>query len=321
MRTRNLAFLICCLATSNALAASGIVPEGAELVPTPAAGSSNMQACPIPVGSQPCETPATPPTAPWYYWWSSWHWFDNCHDRGQHYPYLPPLPGWYYFRPYSVGQLRAQQEAVMQWGGDPRNPYAGGIVQQQPQLQPQSQRSPQRELPTPPAPPATAKNTSRSSGELGSHIEQCGAVSSVVGGSGNHCVRARRGDSVAGRPSRREICRPERPGGDAIPSRFRLTAESLGSRLSEHRGSGRADEEHPVADRFRQQSSGQRGSRTVPEPIDCRGSWPCHGGRRSGGCRAITCWFVWGVDHPTSPVDRLSTGDFLFLASPACRYG
>lgn len=167
MRTRNLAFLLCCLAASNALAANGFVPEGAEIVSTPAISPTNTQLCPCPTGAPPCETPATPPSAPWYYWWSSWHWFDNCHDRGQHYPYLPPLPGWYYFRPYSVGQLRAQQEAVMQWGGDPRNPYAGGIVQSpsqpqpplQPQPAPQSQRSPQRELPAPPSPPANARTT------------------------------------------------------------------------------------------------------------------------------------------------------------------
>jgi hypothetical protein len=159
VRTRNLVCLICCLAASNVFAGSGFVPEGAEVVPTPAVNSPSPQACPTPTGMQPCETPSTPPSAPWYYWWSSWRWFDNCHDRGQHYPYLPPLPGWYYFRPYSVGQLRAQQEAVMQWGGDPRNPYAGGISQQQPQpqSQPQSQRMPRRETPAPPAPPATAR--------------------------------------------------------------------------------------------------------------------------------------------------------------------
>lgn len=82
-----------------------------------------------------CGAPGTPPSSAWYYWWDTWHWFDRCHDRGQHYAYMPPLPGWYYFRPYSVGQLRAQQEAVMQWGGDPRNPYSTGNlpeIKQQP---------------------------------------------------------------------------------------------------------------------------------------------------------------------------------------------
>jgi hypothetical protein len=98
--------------------------EGAEVVGSPA---PCMQGCPT-GGDMGCEAPCTPPTTPWYYWWSSWHWFDRCHDRGQHYAYLPPLPGWYYFRPYSVSQLRAQQEAAMQWGGDPHNPYAIGTL-------------------------------------------------------------------------------------------------------------------------------------------------------------------------------------------------
>jgi hypothetical protein len=99
--------------------------EGAETIGTPAPYQQSSNAAPCDMG---CEAPGTPPTTPWYYWWSSWHWFDRDHDRGQHYAYLPPLPGWYYFRPYSVSQLRAQQEAVQQWGGDPRNPYAVGTL-------------------------------------------------------------------------------------------------------------------------------------------------------------------------------------------------
>lgn len=129
MWTRNLLILACCLASSGAKAAFGGVPEGAEVIPAPSPISSPQMAMPMSDGTT-CGVPGTPSTSPWYYWWDTWHWFDTCHDRGQHYTYLPPLPGWYYFRPYSVGQLRAQQEAVIQWGGDPRNPYCTGTLSQ-----------------------------------------------------------------------------------------------------------------------------------------------------------------------------------------------
>jgi hypothetical protein len=128
--TRDLVIVACCLTPSSVLAAVGSFPEGAEVVSTPA---PYAQASAPMSGEMACDASGTPPTTPWYYWWSSWHWFDRGHDRGQHYAYLPPLPGWYYFRPYSVGQLRAQQEAVMKWGGDPRNPYATGVLPQLPQ--------------------------------------------------------------------------------------------------------------------------------------------------------------------------------------------
>ena len=66
----------------------------------------------------PCGAAYPPRPTPWYYWWLPYH------GRGQHYAYLPPIPGWYYFRPYSLEQLQAQQRAVSGWGGDPRNPYS-----------------------------------------------------------------------------------------------------------------------------------------------------------------------------------------------------
>jgi hypothetical protein len=132
--TRNVLILACWLVPSSVLAAVGNVPEGAEMIPTPAPSFSPQMSAP-PACDMVCDASGTPPTRPWYYWWDTWHWFDRCHDRGQHYAYLPPLPGWYYFRPYSVGQLRAQQEAVMQWGGDPRNPYCSGVLPQQPNAQ------------------------------------------------------------------------------------------------------------------------------------------------------------------------------------------
>jgi hypothetical protein len=43
--------------------------------------------------------------------------------------YAPPVPGTYYFRPYSVIGLRDQQADVMLWGGDPRAPYANEVFQ------------------------------------------------------------------------------------------------------------------------------------------------------------------------------------------------
>ena len=128
MWTRAILIGACCLTALNVLAAPGKTAEGAEVIETPAPYQQQPMAAPM-SGNMACEPPASsPPTYPWYYWWSTWHWFDRMNDHGQHYAYLPPLPGWYYFRPYSVAQLRAQQEAVMRWGGDPRNPYAVGTL-------------------------------------------------------------------------------------------------------------------------------------------------------------------------------------------------
>jgi hypothetical protein len=46
-----------------------------------------------------------------------------------HYPHFPPLNGYYYFRPYNYPQLAPQQQFVMSWGGDPRDPYKNEIFQ------------------------------------------------------------------------------------------------------------------------------------------------------------------------------------------------
>ena len=45
----------------------------------------------------------------------------------QHLRYCSPLQGNYYFRPYDPIHLFRQQAFVMQWGGDPRNPYSNQI--------------------------------------------------------------------------------------------------------------------------------------------------------------------------------------------------
>jgi hypothetical protein len=164
VRTYSLPILACCLATSSILALAVGFASGAEVIPAPAAGGSYSQTAasgPAPSPTMACEIPGTPPTRAWYYWWDSWHWFDRCHDRGQHYAYPPPLPGWYSFKPYSVGQLRAQQEMVMRWGGDPRNPYADGILSQVPQRirKPAVPAPPTPTAPRPSAPPSSVSST------------------------------------------------------------------------------------------------------------------------------------------------------------------
>jgi hypothetical protein len=50
-------------------------------------------------------------------------------DMPPHYPYFPPMHGYYYFRPYHHSHLASQQDFVASWGGDPRNPYANEIFQ------------------------------------------------------------------------------------------------------------------------------------------------------------------------------------------------
>jgi hypothetical protein len=120
--TRNLLILACCLAPSSVRAAWGNGLENAEFIPAPAASSAQMSA-PLP-GDMPCDAAYTPLPTPWFYWWLSYR------GRGQHYAYPPPVPGSYYFRPYSLAQLRAQQQAAQDWGGDPRNPYSNKVFQQ-----------------------------------------------------------------------------------------------------------------------------------------------------------------------------------------------
>jgi len=43
--------------------------------------------------------------------------------------YPPPVPGSYYFRPYSVIGLRDNQADALLWGGDPRDPYSNDLFQ------------------------------------------------------------------------------------------------------------------------------------------------------------------------------------------------
>ncbi len=46
-----------------------------------------------------------------------------------HYPYFPPMHGYYYFRPYHHSHIARHQSLVAGWGGDPRNPYSNAIFQ------------------------------------------------------------------------------------------------------------------------------------------------------------------------------------------------
>jgi hypothetical protein len=61
--------------------------------------------------------------------WCWCHWWCSPCDLSHHLPYYPPAHGYYYFRPYNLANLRAQQEVVVSWGGDPRNPYSNEIFQ------------------------------------------------------------------------------------------------------------------------------------------------------------------------------------------------
>ena len=46
-----------------------------------------------------------------------------------HIAYINPLSSYYYFRPYQAFHVRAQQDEVVTYGGDPRNPYANLLFQ------------------------------------------------------------------------------------------------------------------------------------------------------------------------------------------------
>ncbi len=48
----------------------------------------------------------------------------NWADMPQHYPYYPPMHGYYYFRPYHYTHVPTQQGFATQFGVDPRNPYS-----------------------------------------------------------------------------------------------------------------------------------------------------------------------------------------------------
>ncbi len=56
-------------------------------------------------------------------------WLDSSYNMPPHYPYFPPLHGYYYFRPYHRVQLSSQQSIVRGFHGDPRNPYANEVFQ------------------------------------------------------------------------------------------------------------------------------------------------------------------------------------------------
>jgi hypothetical protein len=51
------------------------------------------------------------------------HW-GGALDMPQHYPYYPPMHGYYYFRPYNYMHVPTQQAYATQFGVDPRNPYS-----------------------------------------------------------------------------------------------------------------------------------------------------------------------------------------------------
>ena len=46
-----------------------------------------------------------------------------------HYPYYPPMHGYYYFRPYHHSHLAEQASFASSWGADPYNPYSSTVFQ------------------------------------------------------------------------------------------------------------------------------------------------------------------------------------------------
>lgn len=90
--------------------------------PQAAANSSSQPCGPVADGRKDA-CPGPEFTRPWWSWWKT-----PC-DRVPHNAYPPVVPGSYYFRPYSVIQLRENQADVMLWGGDPRNPYSNELFQ------------------------------------------------------------------------------------------------------------------------------------------------------------------------------------------------
>ncbi len=54
-------------------------------------------------------------------------WFCGTCDMPPHYPYCPPMHGYYYFRPYNYLHVARQQLFVASWGDDPRAPYKNEI--------------------------------------------------------------------------------------------------------------------------------------------------------------------------------------------------
>lgn len=55
-------------------------------------------------------------------------WHSTC-NMTQHYPYFPPMHGYYYFRPYNHAHIPRHQMWVESWGGDRLNPYSNEIFQ------------------------------------------------------------------------------------------------------------------------------------------------------------------------------------------------
>ena len=80
-------------------AARATEPAAAEAIPAPAPNAEGLAQFGILPEDDLYNDSPTPSPISWWYWWNT------CNGRGQHYAYLPPLPGWYYFRPYSMGQL------------------------------------------------------------------------------------------------------------------------------------------------------------------------------------------------------------------------
>jgi len=63
---------------------------------------------------------------PKFSFWAYWGLPNHHHATGnlhQHIPYIAYPKDYYYFRPYNYFQIADQQQEVLNYGGDPRNPY------------------------------------------------------------------------------------------------------------------------------------------------------------------------------------------------------
>ncbi len=112
MRSLPILILVGCLtlAQHNSLVAEAS-PETAPVVP-----ATNSDPCVSTGQACDCENGPLPQRG-----LPVWYWFHAYRGRQQHYPPASPIPGNYYFKPYSLVQLRAQQEMIRKLGGDPRN--------------------------------------------------------------------------------------------------------------------------------------------------------------------------------------------------------
>ena len=106
----------------SAAAESVAPPMATQANPVPGANSGQVMGV-SPPGEMTPRVPGPDYARPWWKWWAC------ARVRLPHLAYPPPVPGSYYFRPYSVIGLRDNQADALLWGGDPRDPYSNDLFQ------------------------------------------------------------------------------------------------------------------------------------------------------------------------------------------------